>query len=70
VLCVGRHVYLVEWKASGDVAGVAAGVRLLDRNSNRNRNPRQSNQGALLAVPYMGDAAPHLSNSLVLSFCL
>ncbi|HUF76831.1 MAG TPA: type IV toxin-antitoxin system AbiEi family antitoxin [Longimicrobiales bacterium] len=49
---VGEHVYLVEWKASGDVAGVAAGVRQLASH----RNGSQGDQFVLLAVPFMGDA--------------
>jgi hypothetical protein len=49
---VGQHVYVVEWKASGDVAGVAAGVRQLASS----RNGKRSDRVPLLAVPFMGDA--------------
>jgi len=52
VIRVGEHVYFVEWKASGDVAGVAAGVRQLASH----RNGSRGDQIALLAVPFMGDA--------------
>lgn len=49
---VGDHDYLVEWKASGDVAGVAAGIRRLASLRERSRG----DPVALLAVPFMGDA--------------
>ncbi len=52
VIRVGDYVYLVEWKASGDVTGVAAGVRQLASS----RNGKRSDQVPLLAVPFMGDA--------------
>ena len=52
VIRVGDHAYLVEWKASGDVAGVAAGIRRLASL----RNGSRTDQVALLAVPFMGDA--------------
>ena len=49
---VGDRVYLVEWKSSGDVAGVAAGVRQLAAQRNQERGERV----LLLAVPFMGEA--------------
>lgn len=52
VLRAGDHVFLIEWKASGDVAGVSAGIRQLASR----RNGSRTSQVALLAVPFMGEA--------------
>lgn len=52
VVRAGGHVYLIEWKASGDVAGVSAGIRQLASI----RNGSRASQVALLAVPFMGEA--------------
>ncbi|QDU68196.1 type IV toxin-antitoxin system AbiEi family antitoxin [Engelhardtia mirabilis] len=52
VIRVGDHAYLVEWKVSGDVAGVSAGIRQLAAF----RDGSGIEHVALLAVPFMGDA--------------
>lgn len=51
VIHAGGHDYVVEWRSSGDVAGVAAGVRQLELYRKGG-----DHEVALLTVPFMGDA--------------
>lgn len=52
VIRAGEHVFHVEWRATGDVSGVTAGVRALTSALIH----RRKNMVSLLAVPFMGEA--------------
>jgi len=58
VIRIGDHTFVLEWKASGDVAGVAAGVRNLDSSRNRARR----GQVKLLVVPHMSESGQRICN--------
>jgi hypothetical protein len=64
VIRAGDHVYIVDWKASGDVSGVAAGIRQLASS----RNGKRSDQVPLLAVPFMGDVGRRMCSESGLSW--
>lgn len=64
VIRVGAHAFLVEWKASGDVGGVSAGLRRLASA----REGSRARRIALLAVPFMGEAGRRICDESEVSW--